>query len=494
VTPAQSRTSTDPASLRCTIDGRRWDPEGEERIEVVNPATEEVVASVPEAGEAGVDLAVSSAVGAFEGWRRTVPKDRAAALFALAATIEEHAEQLAELESADVGKPLAAARAEILGSADKYRFYAGVGRSMGAVAAGEYKPGITSLVRREPIGVVAAIAPWNYPMALTAWKIAPALMAGNCVVLKPSPETPLTAMLLGRLAAEVLPPGVLNVITGAAPSGQALCTHPGVGMVSLTGGTPTGRAVMEAASRSLKRVHLELGGKAPVVVFDDVDLERLVNGLRVGAFWNGGQDCTAASRLYVSSGRAAEVTAAVAEMARAIEPRDPFENPGAELGPLVSLRHRERVHGFVERAVETAGAEVLTGGELASGTGAYYGPTVISGLRQDDEIVQREIFGPVISVVSYEDEREAIEMANGVEYGLAASVWSSNIDRALRVATSIRAGTVWVNDHGPTAVEMPFGGFKQSGQGRDLSVYAIEEHTELQHIAIAVGDPGAGKR
>jgi 1-pyrroline dehydrogenase len=488
-----SRSSTDPTSLRCTVDGRPWDPETGARIDVVNPATGEVVASVPETGAEGVDAAVDAATAAFDGWRRTVPKDRAAALFGLAAAIERHAEEFAELESVDVGKPLAAARAEIVGSADKYRFYAGVGRSMGAVAAGEYKPGITSLIRREPIGVVAALAPWNYPMALTAWKIAPALMAGNTVVLKPSPETPLTAMLLGQVAAEVLPPGVLNVITGGAPSGEALAAHPDVGMVSLTGGTPTGRAVMEVASRSLKRVHLELGGKAPVVVFDDADLERLVNSLRVGAFWNGGQDCTAASRLYVSPGRREEVVAAVAEMASAIEPQDPYENPDAALGPLVSLAHRERVHGFVERAAG-GGAEILAGGELGDGPGAFYRPTVVVGCEQDDEIVQREIFGPVVSVVSYEDERQAIEMANGVEYGLAASVWSSNIDRAIRVATSIRAGTVWINDHGPTAVEMPFGGFKQSGQGRDLSIYAIEEHTELQHIAITVGDPGAGKR
>ena len=491
--PAPTRSSVDPASLRCTVDGRPWDVDVEARVEVVNPATEDVVATVPEAGASGVDAAVASAAAAFDGWRRTTPKDRAAAMYGLAAAIERHAEEFAELESLDVGKPLGAARAEIAGSADKYRFYAGVGRSMGAVAAGEYKPGITSLLRREPIGVVAALAPWNYPMALTAWKIAPALMAGNTVVLKPSPETPLTAMLLGEVAAEVLPAGVLNVITGGATSGEALAAHPDVGMVSLTGGTPTGRAVMELASRTLKRVHLELGGKAPVIVFDDADLERLVNGLRVGAFWNGGQDCTAASRLYVSPGRRDEVIAAVAEMASAIEPQDPYENPDASLGPLVSLAHRERVHGFVERAA-ASGSEVLAGGELGDGPGAYYRPTVVAAGGQDDEIVQREIFGPVISVVSYEDEQEAIELANGVEYGLAASVWSSNIDRAMRVATEIRAGTVWINDHGPTAVEMPFGGFKQSGQGRDLSVYAIEEHTEMQHIAITVGDPGAGKR
>lgn len=487
-----TRTTIAPGDLTGTIHGKPWTG-GSDGIDDVNPATGETLATVPEAGEAGVDEAVQSADRAFQDWRKTTPKDRAAMMFALADAIEQRAEDLAQLESADVGKPLAAARAEIIGSADKYRFYAGVGRSMSAVSAGEYKPGITSMIRREPIGVVAAISPWNYPMALTAWKIAPALMAGNSVVLKPSPETPLTAMLLGEIAAEILPPGVLNVITGGPETGEALVTHPKVGMVSLTGGTPTGRAVMAAASQGLKRVHLELGGKAPVVVFDDVDVDRLVNSLAVGAFWNGGQDCTAASRLYVSNGRVEEVASAVADMASSIEPQDPFENPGASLGPLVSTGHRERVHGFVERALDN-GAEVLAGGELVSGPGAYYRPTVVAGLQQSDEIVQNEIFGPVISVVSYDDEQQAIEMANGVEYGLAASVWSSNIDRAMRVATSIRAGTVWVNDHGPTVVEMPFGGFKQSGQGRDLSVYAIEEHTELQHIAITVGDPGAGKR
>ncbi len=486
------RSSIDPAGLRCTVGGRPWGEDVEARIGVANPATEEVVATVPEAGEGGVAAAVAAAAAAFEGWRASVPRARAEAMLALAAAIERRGEEFAELESLDVGKPLAAARGEIASAADKYRFYAGIGRSLGAVAAAEYKPGITSLVRREPIGVVAALAPWNYPMALTAWKLAPALMAGNTVVLKPSPEAPLTAMLLGQVAAEVLPPGVLNVITGTAPSGEALVAHPDVGMVSLTGGTATGRRVMEIAARGLKRVHLELGGKAPVVVFDDADLERLVEALRFGAFWNGGQDCTAATRLYVSAGRRDEIAAAVAEMARAIEPQDPYENPDASLGPLVSVAHRERVHGFVERAAG-GGAEILAGGRSPQGIGAFYGPTVVAGCGQDDEIVQREVFGPVLSVLSYEDEMQAIAMANGVEYGLAASVWSANVDRAMRVATSIRAGTVWINDHGPTMAEIPFGGFKQSGLGRDLSIYAIEEHTELQHVAIAVGAADAGE-
>lgn len=483
------RSSIDPASLRCTVAGRPWDPEGEERIDVVNPATGEVVTSVPEAGTGGAAEAVSAATAAFDGWRRTVPRDRGAVMFELGALIDARLEELAELESLDVGKPLAAARKELRSAAEKFRLYAGAGRAMTAAAGGEYHPGVTSFVRREPIGVVAALAPWNYPLGVAAWKIAPALMAGNAVVLKPSPETPLSTMLFGQLAAELLPPGVLNVISGGAPTGEALAAHPDVGMVSLTGGTPTGRRVMELASRTLKRVHFELGGKAPAIVFDDADLGRVIEALPLAAFDNAGQNCVAASRLYVSADRHREVTAALAEAASAIEPRDPYDNPDAMLGSLISRAHRERVHGFVERAAG-GGAEILTGGEIDDGPGAFYRPTVVDGCGQDDEIVQREVFGPVISVLSYKDEREAIEMANGVEYGLNASVWSSNIDRAMRVATEIRAGTVWINDHGPSIHEMPFGGFKQSGIGRDLSIHAIEEHTELQHIAIIV--EGAG--
>ncbi|HEX5929608.1 MAG TPA: aldehyde dehydrogenase family protein [Solirubrobacterales bacterium] len=480
------RSSIDPAGLRCTVAGKPWDPEGEERIEVVNPATDEVVASVPEAGADGAAVAVAAAAAAFDGWRRTLPRDRGVAMFGLATLIEDRLEELAELESLDVGKPLAAARKELRSAAEKFRLYAGAGRAMTAAAAGEYKPGVTSFVRREPIGVVAALAPWNYPLGVAAWKIAPALMAGNTVVLKPSPETPLSTMLFGQLAAELLPPGVLSVITGGAPTGEALALHPDVGMVSLTGGTSTGRRVMELASRTLKRVHLELGGKAPVVVFDDADLSRVLATIPVAAFDNAGQNCIAASRLYVGAGRRDEVVAALAAAANAIEPQDPWEHPDAVLGSLISRAHRERVHGFVERA-GGAGAEVLTGGEIGEGPGAFYPPTVVAGCGQGDEIVQREIFGPVISVLSYEDEREAIEMANGVEYGLTASVWSSNIDRAMRVAREIRAGTVWVNDHGLSVHEMPFGGFKQSGIGRDLSIHGIEEHTELQHVSITAG-------
>jgi 1-pyrroline dehydrogenase len=485
-----SNQTFDPASLTCIIDGKPWDSDALEPLPVVNPADGSQVRTVPEAGPDGVDAAVKSAAAGFDLWRRLTPKERAERLFALADAIEERADDLAFLESTDVGKPLAAARSEMVGSADKYRFYGGVGRSMSGIAAGEYKAGITSIVRREPIGVVAALAPWNYPMALTAWKIAPPLMAGNAVILKPSPESPMTAMLLGEIAAEILPPGVLNVITGGPATGEALCLHPTVGMVSLTGGTPTGRKVMELAARGLKRIHLELGGKAPVVVFDDADLERLTKALRIGSFWNNGQDCTCASRLYVSSNRHDEVVGELSAMAEELQLGDPMAAQAPDLGPLVSFAHRDRVSGFVERAREGGHVDVVAGGVNGPEEGAFYRPTVVVGAEQRDEIVQEEIFGPVLSVLSYEDEAEAVAWANDVSFGLAASVWSQDIDRAIRVANEVRAGTVWVNEHGPTAAEMPFGGFKQSGIGRDNSIYAIEEHTELKHVAISVRPAG----
>jgi 1-pyrroline dehydrogenase len=477
----------DPQALTSRVNGKPYHGSGVGRIPVINPATGDHLTDLVDVGAAGVDAAVEAAAGAASGWAATTPKDRAIAMLRLVAAIEERAEELAELETRDMGMPLNVARGHIGSSADKYRFFAGIGRSLDAVAAGEYKPGITSIVRRQPIGVVAAIAPWNYPFALTSWKVAPALIAGNTVVLKPSEETSLTGMLLGEIAAETLPPGVLNVITGTGRhTGAPLVAHPKVGLVSLTGGTPAGKQIMRSAADGVKRIHLELGGKAPAVVFDDVDLDRLVTGVRIGAFTNVGQDCTALTRLYVPRRRAGEIIEAITAMAAAITQDDPYDNPDAALGPLVSATHRDAVHGHVQRALATGHITATTGAEYGRTPGWFYRPTILVGARQDDAVVHDEIFGPVLTVIEYDDERQAVQYANDTPYGLAASVWSGNIDRALRTANAIDAGSVWINDHGPTAAEMPFGGFKQSGIGRDLSKYAVEEHTELKHIAITV--------
>jgi aminobutyraldehyde dehydrogenase len=477
----------DPTTLTSYIDGKPYHQRGESRIDVINPATGDKLGELADVGRDGVDAAVAAATRAFAGWAGSTPKDRAIAMLALVAAIENRADELAELETRDMGMPLNLARNHMFSSADKYRFFAGIGRSLDAVSSGEYKPGITSMVRRQPLGVVAAIAPWNYPFALTSWKVAPALIAGNTVVLKPSSETSLSAMLLGEIAAEVLPPGVLNVVTGSTErTGAPLVRHPDVRLVSLTGGTPAGKQVMSDAALHVKRIHLELGGKAPAIVFDDVDIDRLAAGVRAGAFTNVGQDCTAMTRMYVPRNRAAEIVDAITDVAAGIAQDDPFDNPDAELGPLVSTRHRASVDGYVQRALATGRITATTGAESGRDAGAFYRPTVLVGAREDDEVVQQEIFGPVITVVEYDTEEQAIEFANDTPYGLAASVWSNNIDRAIRTANAVEAGSVWINDHGPTAAEMPFGGFKQSGIGRDLSKYAVEEHTELKHIAITV--------
>lgn len=455
-----------------------------ETFDVFEPATGAVIARVPDVGREGVEAAVAAAKSAFGGWASTPPKDRAAALLAFTDEIMARVEEFAELEARDVGKPLEKARAEMASAADKYRFFAGACRAMTVPATGEYKPGITSMVRREPIGVVGAISPWNYPMGMTAWRIGPALAAGNTVVLKPTQVTPLTALLLGEVATKFFPPGVLNIVTGSGgTTGAHLVRHPDVAMVSLTGGTDTGRSVMRDAAESIKVVHLELGGKAPVLVFDDADIDRLAATLKGASFGNSGQDCTAACRVYVSKKRRNDVVEALAAMAAGIRVGNGYEERGIDMGPVVSAKHHEFVSGIVDRAVRSGSGRIVAGGPI-EGRGYFYAPTVVDGIEHGAEIIQKEIFGPVVAVATFEDEADAIAKANDLEVGLAASIWTADVERAIVAAGRVKAGSVWINDHGPTAAEMPFGGYKQSGIGRDLSIYAIEAHTELKHIAI----------
>lgn len=457
------------------------------RLDLIEPATNDKIGELTDVDYAGVDEAVRSASASYPAWRGLTPKDRAAALLAIADALDAHVDEFAELEARDVGKPLADARAEVGSAADKYRFFAGAARTMTTAAAGEYKPGLTSFIRREPIGVVAAITPWNYPMGLTSWKIAPALAAGNTVVLKPPVEASLTTLLLAKLAAEILPPGVLNVITGrGGTTGAALAAHPLVGMVSLTGGNATGSEVMRLAAPTVKKLHLELGGKAPVVVFADADLEKFAAAIKGAVFRNSGQDCTAATRVYVARSRVDDVLGLLEATANGLVVGNGFLDPTVEMGPVVSVRHQERILGMLERA-QSSGARAVTGGGRPDMAGSFIEPTVLTGVEQNSEIMQEEVFGPVVSVTPFDSDDDAVALANDTVYGLAASVWTQDIDRAVTVAARIQAGSMWINTHGPTAAEMPFGGFKQSGIGRDLSVHALEDHTQLKHVAIAHG-------
>ena len=464
------------------INGKAVAAKSGKTLSVEDPSTRAKIATVPHSGKEDINAAVAAARAAFPSWSSTTPGERSLALLKLADALESQKRKFVVAESQNAGKPISAVGVEVDAVVDNLRYFAGAARNMEGKAVAEYLPGRTSMIRRDPVGVIASIAPWNYPLLMAGWKIGPALATGNTIVLKPSARTPISALMLGKLAQEILPPGVLNVITGPGSEvGAALSRHPGIDMVSVTGDTATGKRIAAAGAESVKRLHLELGGKAPVLIFDDANLELAAETMRAASFWNAGQDCTAACRIVVGPKSYEKFVALLEQQVKTIKVGATTDK-ATEMGSLISAEQLTRVEGFVSRASKKA--EIVLGGKTIRSKGHYYAPTIIAGPAQSSEIVQDEVFGPVVTVQRAKSDEQMVEWANDCRFGLASSIWTNDVARAFKVSKALQFGTVWVNDHFTLASEMPHGGFKQSGYGKDQSMYALEDYTVAKHIMV----------